>query len=200
MIENATLKSSNLFIQANTVGGHSFMEKALDIMKLFDPLPPVSTVNNELSFTDPIEGVNSIRITSEFIHAYINALHPNIPYIINYFSDKIVQISQVMGIENYSRLGERRHYIHEFSTEQEKMNYFKKFVKFDDFEEVAFNRLIKTGLFKAEIKVSPSRNTNNRGILIDIDIYYNAVLNIANLKDFITDINNTFDKVLGLVC
>lgn len=181
-------KSANIFIQLNMLKGFEFLDKSGAIINLFhkENKPPVFQMDQTgLIFAEPTVGIQSITINAASIQAAL-LYDGNFNAIIEEFIKKADAIASVLGVDSISRIGLRTNFTHYFDNEENFRNYFEERIKFKEFINASI--VLKTKIsdkYLAKIRIVPIENNkdNKKGVLFDIDIYFEKEESMSEAQD-----------------
>lgn len=181
-------KNATIFIQLNILNGYEFLDKSGAIINLFckEKKPPIFQMDQTgLVFAEPAIGIQSMTINIQTIQAAL-LYDGNFNVVIEEFVKKADSIASILGVESISRIGLRTSFTHYFEKEEEFRNYFEERINFKEFINASV--VLKTKIndkFLAKIRIVPIENNkdNKKGVLLDIDIYFEKEESMSEAKE-----------------
>ena len=99
-------------------------------------------------------------------------------------------------INHMARIGMRTHYDLFFDDIIKKKKFLSQFVKFKDYDDLAFRKRVKLNEFTGELQFMSVVNKNNKiGVRCDLDIFYvviNPEITNSNISSLLLEISNKF--------
>jgi hypothetical protein len=182
---SVALKKLNLALKLNKIG--NFVKSMKNTLN-FDNLQKSASIFIQLNmdqtgliFAEPTIGIQSITINAASIQAAL--LYDG---NFNTTIEQFIKIASVLGVDSISRIGLRTNFTHYFDNEEDFRNYFEERIKFKEFINASI--VLKTKIsdkYLAKIRIVPIENNkdNKKGVLFDIDIYFEKEESMSETQD-----------------
>lgn len=194
------LKNTESFLQANTIKGFRYIDKAGELVNSYykkDVAPLFNMSLDGLVIEKPIDKVEQLKITP--ISVWMRFIEiDSLDNISRIYSKELQEVCDILSIGKMNRLGWRNYFIHEFTDPKQEETVLKN-LKILDQTKTEFIRIkIETtrsfeALLMLQILVKPDR-PENKALLFDIDLFQRGELGIDkagnvlnNFREYLQD-------------
>lgn len=206
------LKNTESFIQAHTIKGFKYIDKAGEIINLYhlgNKMPKFTMNPDGLILENPIKKMETLKITPTFIWSRFLDID-NLGKVIEIYIQELKRVCSILEVEKFSRIGWRNYFIYEFLNKEQETTFLEK-IKILDNTNTEFIRLnLKTNKnFESTLMIQVVAKDNNpgqKGVLFDIDIFNRAeieindvLLNLKSFKDYLKSTDNFLSIVNNIL-
>ncbi|MFA6038086.1 MAG: hypothetical protein WC748_08225 [Legionellales bacterium] len=187
------LKSSESFIQVNTIRGYKYVDKAGEIVNTYykDDVPPVFNMTiGELRIHKPSNKVEEIRVSPQMVWLRCLVVD-SLDMVATTFTQESKKIFKILDVEKVSRIGWRNYFIYECDDKVDQDKIFEKIITIKTVKLNSINFEINLDKnFKVILGLQPVTKTDNNtsAVLFDIDISHSGEIDTKEvpkvLKEF----------------
>lgn len=187
------LKSSESFIQVNTIKGYKYVDKAGEIVNAYykDDAPPAFNMTiGELRINKPSNKIEELKVSSQMVWMRC-LIVDSLDMVATTFTQESKKIFKILDIEKVSRIGWRNYFIYECAIKADQDKIFEKLttIKTAKLNSINFEINLEKN-FKVILGMLPVTKTDNNtsAVLFDVDISHNGEVDTKEvpklLKEF----------------
>jgi len=182
------LKNTESFIQAHTIKGFKYIDKAGEIVNFYhrkNEIPSFSMNLDGLIIEKPMEKIETLKITPTFVWMKFIEID-TLDNISRIYSTELEKICNILEIKQVSRLGWRNYFVYEFINTKQAEKTFER-LKILNKTKTEFIRLkIDTDKsFEGTLMLQPlarSDNPEKKAMLFDVDLFKRGETDIKDTQ------------------
>lgn len=202
------LKNTESFLQANTIKGFKYIDKAGELVNLYykKDVAPLFNMNLDgLVIEKPIDKVEQLKITPISVWMRFTEID-SLDSISRIYDKELRGVCNILSVEKINRIGWRNYFIYEFTDPKQEETVLNN-LKILNQTQTEFIRIkVKTtksfeALLMLQI-LAKSDKPENKALLFDIDLFQRGELDVNktqnvlnNFREYLQDKEGFLDMV-----
>lgn len=183
----------DIFTQVNLIKGYRYIGKLTDIVDKYypDDVPPEFEIKDGIIFKKLNESLLEFRVNATSIWAKSDST--DLSEILKNFNEEVDKVSEVIGVDKYSRVGIRVRLLKKLSSlEYEQLSQTN--ITNGKLNNVDIQIDLKDQIFALFGYAFVLNSNDERGIVFDIDAYKEGNFTQGNYKDEISKVSSFYKE------